>query len=102
VFILCEIKNKTKNFIPFPKSTYNYTKFLDDIYTKKLTGLLVVKNLQISKQSQNPIFGFINIILQASPQRFAFFKIQFDALQSGPTDQEIPLLHYQFNKKLAS
>jgi len=50
---------KTKNFIPFPKSTYNYTKFLDDIYTKKLTGLLVVKNLKISKQSQNPIFGFI-------------------------------------------
>ena len=40
------------------------------------------------------------IILQASPQRFAFFKIQFDALQSGPTDQEIPLLHYQFNKNL--
>jgi len=45
-------------------------------------------------------YNYNYIILQASPQRFAFFKIQFNALQSGPTDQEIPLLHYQFNKNL--
>ena len=44
--------------IPY-KKTYNPDQFLEAIEQKKLTGLLVVKNLEIKKINQNPIFGFI-------------------------------------------
>jgi hypothetical protein len=44
----------------FPyKKRYSYHSFLSDIYSKKLTGFIVVKNLEIRKNNQNPIFGFI-------------------------------------------
>jgi hypothetical protein len=33
-------------------------KFLDDILNKKLTGFIVVRNLEIKKNNQNPLFGF--------------------------------------------
>jgi hypothetical protein len=50
---------KNYDFIfPYQKN-YQYQQFLQGIYNKTLTGLLVVKNLQISKQNHNPIFGFI-------------------------------------------
>jgi hypothetical protein len=52
--------------IPFDKSflfsynkSYTYKTFLNKIYNKQLTGFLVVKNLEIKKNNQNPIFGFI-------------------------------------------
>jgi len=43
----------------FFKNDYNYESFLKNIFEKKLTGFLVVKNLEIKKNNQNPIFGFI-------------------------------------------
>jgi hypothetical protein len=46
--------------IIFPfKSKYKYQSFLEAILAKKLTGYIVVKDLEIKKTSQNPIFGFI-------------------------------------------
>ena len=50
---------KQKDFCPTYQKSYNYNDFLHDIYQKKLTGFLLVKNLQIKKEAQNPIFGFI-------------------------------------------
>jgi hypothetical protein len=44
--------------VPY-KKTYNPDQFLEAIEQKKLTGLLVVKNLEIKQINQNPIFGFI-------------------------------------------
>jgi len=43
----------------FFKTNYSYMSFLYNIYQKKLTGFLVVKNLEIKKNNQNPLFGFI-------------------------------------------
>jgi len=43
----------------FYKKEYHYQSFLTNICNKNLTGFLVVKNLEIKKNNQNPIFGFI-------------------------------------------
>jgi hypothetical protein len=49
---------KVKPFL-FPyKKTYSYSNFLSNILQKKITGFLVVKNLEIKQNNQNPIFGF--------------------------------------------
>jgi len=50
---------KNGNFCPSFKKSYCYNDFLDAITQKKLTGFVLVKNLTIKKQAQNPIFGFI-------------------------------------------
>jgi len=41
------------------KNHYTYNSFLQSIYNKQLTGFLVVKDLEIRKENQNPIFGFL-------------------------------------------
>jgi hypothetical protein len=46
-------------YLPFYKSAYTYPDFVTQIRNKKLTGLVVVKNLKISRRNQNPIFGFV-------------------------------------------
>ncbi len=46
-------------FLMSYKYSYTYNSFLNNIINKSLTGLIVVKNLQIKKINQNPIFGFI-------------------------------------------
>jgi hypothetical protein len=52
-------KYSNKDFLfPF-KKVYTYKGFLENILTKKLTGLIVVKDLEIKKENQNPCFGFI-------------------------------------------
>ena len=67
---------KTHSFIfPYQKD-YQYQDFLKNIYNKTLTGLLVVRNLQISKKNQNPIFGFI------------IQKIEYGLKQLSPYTQE--------------
>jgi len=48
-----------KQFLPPYKKTYSYKGFLQNILDKKLTGLILVKNLEIKKDNQNPCFGFI-------------------------------------------
>ena len=57
----CNYKNhhvpKTMDFGLNYRYTFNASSFLEAIYAKKLTGLLVVKNLNLQKK--NPIFGFI-------------------------------------------
>jgi len=58
-YFLHKIPSTSINFIfPF-QQTYSYSAFLTNIYDKKIKGFLVVKNLEIKKNSQNPIFGFI-------------------------------------------
>jgi hypothetical protein len=53
--------HKIPNFKPFLnlKTNYSYSSFLDNILTKKISGLIVVKDLEINSFNQNPIFGFI-------------------------------------------
>ena len=50
---------KQKDFCPNYQKSYNYNDLLHNIFQKKLTGFLLVKNLQIKKEAQNPLFGFI-------------------------------------------
>ena len=56
---LCHKIPTIKPFI-FPyKKQYTYKSFLTNIFNNKLSGLLVVKDLEIKKNGQNPILGFI-------------------------------------------
>jgi hypothetical protein len=50
---------KQKDFCPAYQKSYVYNDFLIDIFNRKLTGFLLVRNLKIKKEAQNPIFGFI-------------------------------------------
>ena len=50
-------KDYNYNFY-FP-AQFSYFNFINAIIEKKLNGFLIVKNLEIKKSSQNPIFGFI-------------------------------------------
>ena len=50
---------KNSSFLMSYNHNYTYESFLNKILNKSLTGLIVVKNLQIKKTNQNPIFGFI-------------------------------------------
>jgi hypothetical protein len=52
------IPNVSNFMFPYKKQ-YTYCSFLENIYNKTLTGFLVVKNLEIKKNNQNPLFGFI-------------------------------------------
>ena len=52
-------KNENNVCLPFYKTKYDYNAFLQTIYNKQLTGLLVVRNLKIAKYNQNPMMGFI-------------------------------------------
>jgi len=56
---------------------YSYNNFLQGIIDKKLTGILVVKNLEIKKTSQNPIFGFI------------IQKVQYNLKNLSPYTQQL-------------
>ena len=57
-FFLHKIPKISNFHLPY-KSKYSYQSFLEAIYTKKLTGFIVVKDLEIKKNNQNPLFGFI-------------------------------------------
>ena len=50
---------KNDKFLMPYNNSYTYESFLQAIFNKILTGLIVVKNLKIKKTNQNPIFGFI-------------------------------------------
>jgi len=68
--------------IPY-KKTYTYNYFLQNIYNKNIKGFLVVKDLEIRKSNQNPIFGFI------------IQKVEYDLKKLSPYTSN--LLKY-FNK----
>jgi len=59
----CDFENhyieKSKKFLFAYQKSYTYSTFLHSIYSNKVTGFLVVKNLKIKEKNQNPIFGFI-------------------------------------------
>ena len=60
----CEYKNHYLcNQVPF-KSKYKYSDFLNNIYSKKINGFLVLNGLSIRKTSRAPYQGNIyrNII----------------------------------------
>jgi hypothetical protein len=57
-YFLHQIPKKSDQLFYF-KNNYNYKDFLEQIYNKKITGFLVVKNLEIKKNAQNPTLGFI-------------------------------------------
>lgn len=50
---------KKGNFLLSYAKQYSYHSFLQKIYNNNLTGFLVIKDLEIAKNNQNPIFGFI-------------------------------------------
>lgn len=67
---------KSKNFIfPYNK-TYSNSSFLHSIYCKELTGLIVVKDLKIKINNQNPLFGFI------------IQRVEYDEKKLSPYTQE--------------
>lgn len=49
---------KISSLFPFQKQ-YTYMSFLNNILNKSVTGFIVVRNLEIKKNNQSPIFGFI-------------------------------------------
>ena len=56
---ICHKIPKIKPFM-FPyKKNYTYQSFLDNILQKKLTGFLIIKDLEIKTENKNPIIGFI-------------------------------------------
>lgn len=78
----CEHNHKiyqegNKEFL-FPyRNAYTYKSFLNEILKKKLTGLIVVKDLEIKQNNQNPIFGFI------------IQKAQYDLKHLSPYTQQL-------------
>jgi len=63
--------------------------FLNNIYQKKLTGFLVVKNLEIKKNNQNPLFGFI------------IQKVEYELKYLSDYTQKL-LKHFQPTRKVIS
>jgi hypothetical protein len=61
----CDFKNhrvpnaSTLPLCPFYKKQYNYPAFLNNIHSKQLSGLIVVKNLEIAHHNQTPMMGFV-------------------------------------------
>jgi hypothetical protein len=80
---------KIKEYLPFYLPSYDYHQFLENIYSQKLTGLLVVRNLKICSQNQNPIFGFI------------IQKIEYDLKKMSPYTQE-QVNHLHNSKRVIS
>ena len=69
------------------KKTYSYNSFLQNILNKKLTGFLTVKNLEIKKTNQNPLFGFL------------IQKVEYDLKVLSPYTQN-ELKHFSSSKRV--
>jgi len=65
-----------KSFLFYFNKEYTYSSFLENIYAKKITGFIVVKNLEIKKYSQNPLFGFL------------IQKVEYDLKKLSPYSQK--------------
>lgn len=59
------------------QTSYTYSSFLNCILNNQLSGFLVVKDLEIKKNNQNPIFGFI------------IQKLQYDYKKLSPYTQNL-------------
>jgi hypothetical protein len=66
---------KDNSFLFSYKNNYSYQNFLDNIYKKTLTGFLVIKNLEVKKENQNPIMGFIIQKVEYNTQKLSPFTI---------------------------
>lgn len=85
-FFMHKLPLETSYLFPYKKS-YRYTSFLNNIYSKTLNGFLVVKNLEIKKNSQNPILGFL------------VQKAQYDFSNLSPYTQEL-VTHFHSSKRV--
>ena len=47
--------------LPQQKKKYDYDAFLNDLYSEKLQGYVVLRGLSIKKSSRNPFHGFIPV-----------------------------------------
>lgn len=84
----CDFNQHRSPYLSSPMSRmrkhFSYQSFLDTILNKQLTGFLVVKNLEIKKTSQNPIFGFvIQKVEYGYDQLSPYSKTQTDRLCVG-------------------
>ena len=77
------------NFTVPYKKTYSYTNFLDEILNNKLTGFIAVRNLEIKKDNQNPIFGFF------------IQKVQYDLNKLSKYTQDL-LTHFKPSPRVIS
>ena len=76
----------------FPyKKIFTYNGFLQNILDKKLTGLIVVKDLEIKKDNQNPCFGFIIQKAQYETKRLSDYTQK--RLSRFSTGQKVVSLH---------
>ena len=76
----------------FPyKKIFTYNGFLQNILDKKLTGLIVVKDLEIKKDNQNPCFGFIIPKAQYETKRLSDYTQK--RLSRFSTGQKVVSLH---------
>ena len=80
---------KIKDFHLSYKKNYTYDHFLKAIYSKTLTGFLVVKDLEIKKNNQNPLFGFI------------IQKTTYNQKNLSPYSQQL-LAHFAETKRVIS
>ena len=80
-----------KDFL-FPyKKVYAYQRFLDEILAKTLTGLIVVKDLEIKKCNQSPMFGFIIQKAQYELKHLSMYTQQL--LSNFNSGQKVVSLH---------
>jgi hypothetical protein len=76
----------------FPyKKIFTYNGFLQNILDKKLTGLIVVKDLEIKKDNQNPCFGFIIQKAQYETKRLSDYTQK--RLSRFSTGQKVVSIH---------
>lgn len=88
---ICHQIPKFKPFM-FPyKKNYTYQSFLDGILQKKLTGFLVVKDLEIKADNKNPIMGFI--IQKVEYQKKYLSEYTQNLLQHFTTTPRVVALH---------
>jgi hypothetical protein len=82
------LPNMGSTLFPYQKQ-YTYLSFLNKIFNKSLTGFVVVRNLEIKKNQQNPIFGFL------------IQKVEYNLKKLSPYTQSI-LKHFVSNSRVVS
>ena len=73
---------------PFQKQ-YTYSSFLKKIFNKTISGFVVVRNLEIKKKNQSPLFGFL------------IQKVEYNIKNLSPYTQSI-LKHFLNNPRVVS
>ncbi len=82
------IPNIKPFLFPYQKK-YTYLSFLKNVLNNNLTGFLIVKNLEIKKNQQNPLFGFL------------IQKVEYEFKDLSPYTQSL-LTHFTSNQRVIS